>query len=469
MNYKKTKSYAFIALYLMGLERYILEKDFFEDYTYSGGLTALESIEDARILRYASRIRQKIYRNYQKYRSTADFEAEAREHLQKEIEFLKERGIDLGKEFRSTSTIVPVVNKLTEVINEKLPGVLKRLNFPYPEVVKSVFYMYEVTDKTLDKYVYNMQGSRSKFPYMMFITRYSRLSTHLPLLFLDDRKFIIGCHHLAGVEYNPTELNIPTFDWESIGVDEPVQVPIEGSSVFYVDCDNVSYFTFVALLESLKNQAKPNDKYIINLYIDEDTSLLWKMTSHLEHPLFTFNLIEVDRVKDTKSVVDMVIASHITRDSMGENALPCVIVSSDSDYIGLVLAGIPLGGVFYELNSVNQEYITQLKLHKIKHFNIGSLASDKFKQEHENAIIRQMILDYLPTIPMVDWTVDNIKQFVLDRQTDIIEYEIELIEHNVVYQVQQVLQNIEVTLKGGKPEITLKEELVEEEENKLVS
>lgn len=456
MDYKGTKSYSFIALYLMGLERHVLERDFFEDYTYSGGLTTLDNIEDARIIRYSARIRQKIYRNYSQYRSASDFEEVAVKFFDSEVKYLKERGIDLGQAFRSTFSIISVVNKLTEVINQRVPKVLKLLKFPYPEQVESIFYMFDVTDKSLDKYIKTMQPQRSKFPYMLFITRNTRLGTYISHFFQNDKTFIIGCHHLADVPYDLNALEIPVYDWNLLA-DEKVVLPVNQSTHFYVDCDNVSYFTFIGLLECLKASSKVTDKHIFNLYIDETTSPLWKMTSHIEHPLFQFNIIEVDRVKYTKSVVDVVIVAHIAQNSMIESALPPIILSSDSDYIGLIQAGIPIDGVFYELSSVNTEYVHQLKRQKVKHFNIGSLASDKFKQQHENIIIRQMVLEYLPTIPMVEWTLDNIVEYILNRQTDIIEYEIQLTQHNVVYQVTQMLEAIEIKLVDGKPTIVLPE------------
>lgn len=457
MEFKGTKSYSFMTLYLMGLERHILEKDFIEDYSYSGGLTALDALEDARIIRYASRIRQKIYRNYSQYRSITDFEVEGKAYYEAEMVYLKERGIDLGKVFRGDFSVVSVINHLTKVISTRLPKVLKTLKFPHADIVENVFYMYDVTDKSLDKFIKTMQGVRSKFPYMLFITRHTRLGTYLPHFFQNDKTFFIGCYNLADENYSLESLSIPVFDWNCLGSEDMVKLPVDKNTHFYVDCDNISYFTFIGLLESLKATAKVTDKHVFSLYIDETTSALWKMTSHIEHPLFQFNLIKVDRVKYSKSVVDIVMVAHIARNSVKEDGLPAVIISSDSDYIGLIQADIPLDGVFYEVANVNHEYVNQLKRQKVKHFNIGSLASDKFKQEHENVIIRQMVLEYLPSIPMVDWTVDNIVTYLTHRQAEIIEYEIDLIEHNVIYQVTQILGSIELSFVDGKPTISLKE------------
>lgn len=469
MDFKGTKSYSFMALYLMGLERHILEKDFIEDYSYSGGLTSLDAIEDALIIRYASRIRQKIYRNYSQYRGITDFEEEAKEYYESELIFLKERGIDLGQVFRSDLSVVSVINELNSVITKRLPKVLETLKFPYADIVANAFYMYDVTDKSLDKYIKTMQTYRAKFPYMLFITRHTRLKTYLSHFFQNDKTFFIGCFNLADEKYTLENLEVPVFNWSCLGSEDIVKLPVDKSTHFYVDCDNVSYFKFIGMLESLKTTAKVTDKHIFNLYIDETTSALWKMTSHIEHPLFQFNIIEVDRVKYTKSVVDIVMVAHIARNSMIEDSLPSVIISSDSDYIGLIQADIPLDGVFYEVGNVNHEYVNQLKRQKVKHFNIGSLASEKFKQAHENVIIRQMVMEFLPSVPMVDWTIDNIVNHLVNRQADIMEYEIELIEHNVIYQVTKILANIELKLDDGTPTIVLKEcEETEETSKEMV-
>lgn len=457
MDFRGAKTYSFMALYLMGLERHILEKDYIEDYSYSGGLTTLDSIEDAHIVRCASRIRQKVYRNYSQYRAVTDFEETASEYFNEELIYLKEKGLDLGQAFRSTYSIISVINRLTEIIATRISKVLKQLKFPYPDVVEHLFYMFNVTDKSLDKYIKAMQANRAKYPYMMYITRNSRLGTYLPHLFQNDKTFIIGCFNLAEESYELDTLDIPFFEWSCLGVEDVAKLPIDTSTHFYVDCDNVSYFTFLALLESLKSTAKATDMHVFNLYIDETTSGLWRMTSHLEHPLFYFNIIEVERVKYTKSVVDIVMVAHIAQNSVKNEDIPAVIVSSDSDYIGLIQAGVQLDGVFYENINVNHEYVTQLKRQKVKNFNIGSLASDKFKQEHENVIIRQMVLEYLPSIPMVEWTTENITNHLSQREAEIMEYEVELIEHNVKYQVDSILESLEIVMVNGKPTITLKE------------
>lgn len=466
MDFKGTKSYSFMALYLMGLERHVLEKDFFEDYSYSGGLTSLEAIEDARIIRYASRIRQKIYRNYSQYRSIEDFEKEADTYYGSELNYLKERGMDLGKTFRNDFSVVSVLNELNAIISKRLSGVLKTLKFPHADIVENAFYMYEVTEKSLDNYIKTMQPFRQKFPYLLFITRHKRLGTYLSHFFQNDKTFFIGCYNLADMNYSIEKLSIPVFDWSCLGSEDIAKLPVAKNTHFYVDCDNISYFTFIGMLESLKTTAKVTDKHIFNLYLDETTSALWKMTSHIEHPLFQFNIIKVDRVKYTKSVVDIVMVAHIAQNSMIADSLPSVIISSDSDYIGLIQAGIHLDGVFYELENVNHEYLNQLKRQKVKNFNIGSLATEKFKQAHENVIIRQMVLEYLPSIPMVDWTLDNIVNHLVNRQADIMEYEIELIEHNVVYQVTKMLENLELKLFEGKPTILIKESEEVEETSK---
>lgn len=457
MEPRYNKSYSFITLYLMGLERHVLEKEFFEDYTYSCGLTSLESVKDAKLIRYASRIRQKVYRNYDQHRSATDFVQLAEEYFKTEFDYLKEQGVDLGQSFRESNSIVSVVNALTHVISTKLPEVLYELNFPHIECVESAFYMFHVTDKSLDKYVKTMQPYRLKFPYKLFITRHQRLKTYLSSFFGSDKIFFIGCHNLSEMQYNETIMQYTNFEWNSISKDELPKLPIHGSSHFYVDCDNVGYFTFIGLLESLKQTSKPYDKHIFNLYVDDATSPLWKVTSHLEHPLFQFDIIEVERVKAMKSVVDIVMVSHISQNSMKEDSLPPIVVSSDSDYIGLLHAGVTLGGVLYEARNTNNDYITQLKKQRVNHFNIGSLSNEKFRQLHENNIIRQIVLDTLPLIPMVDWTVEHLTDVVLSKQAGLMDFEMGLLEHNVVYQVNNLLPEINVVFVNGAMKVTIKE------------
>lgn len=460
-TYKGSKSYAFMALYLMGIEKHVLEKDFMEDYAYSGALTILDDVKDAKIIRYASRIRQKIYRNYAQYRSvrnSLEFDELVARFFSDEYVYLKEHGIDLGKSFRSDMTIVPVINTITTEISKRIKGVLKALKFRYTDLVEQVFYMYDVTDVTLDKYIKSAKSHQSKFPYMLFITRFGRLGTYLSFLFQNDKNFVLGCHKLSDKSYLMSNLDLTPFDWSSLEAEVTVRLPITRSSQFYVDCDNVNYFSFIGLLEALKLTSKPTDKHTFNLYIDEVANKLWSVTTHLEHPLFDIKIVEVDRVKDQKSLVDIVMVAHIAQNSTLSNALDQVIVSSDSDFLGVIKAGVQVATVLYEQESVNTTYLGNLKQNRVTAFNIGSLATPEFIQKHENRIITQFLLEYLNTAPVTDWTVEKLTKYMLSGGEDITNFDMNLVPHNIEYLAKKVLSNVEVIFKDGKCSIELKEE-----------
>lgn len=460
-SYKGSKSYAFMALYLMGIEKHILEKDFMEDYAYSGALTILDDVKDAKIIRYASRIRQKIFRNYAQYRSVRnglEFNELVGRFFNDEYTYLKEQGIDLGKSFRSDMTIVPVINTITTEISKRITGVLKALKFRYIDLVEHVFYMYDVTDVTLDKYIKSTKSQQSRFPYMLIITRFGRLGSHLPFLFQNDRNFVLGCHKLADKTYSMSNLDLTPFDWSSLEAEVSVKLPITRSSHFYVDCDNVNYFSFIGLLEALKLQSKPTDRHTFNLYVDEVTNKLWTITSHIEHPLFDIKIVDVDRVKDQKSLVDIVMVAHIAQNSTLSNALDQVIVSSDSDFLGVIKAGVQVATVLYEQESVNTTYLGNLKQNRVTAFNIGSLATSEFIQKHENRIITQFLLEHLNTAPVTEWTVEKLVNYMLSGCEDITDFDMNLIPHNIEYLAKKVLNNVEVIFKDGKCTIELKEE-----------
>jgi uncharacterized LabA/DUF88 family protein len=104
-------------------------------------------------------------------------------------------------------------------------------------------------------------------------------------------------------------------------------------TVLVVDCENSDVYKLYGALKSL-NQEEIQKIHKIILYDDTHTTNGWDylskfVTIPVEH-------IEVDRVTDRKSLVDIRVTAGICREFYRDDVSSFILLSSDSDYWGLI-------------------------------------------------------------------------------------------------------------------------------------
>jgi hypothetical protein len=447
VNVDVQKSYAFITAYLLGVERRILEKDFVEDYAYSEALEKFKKITNAELLRSLSRVKQSIIRNYSIYRNVEDFSSASKGFLDDDKLVLNSNNIDLDKEFRVNLDITDVLNLVSKRINILLLDVLKEFNMPHSKQVASLFYLYDVDKKTLAKLINGIKDNWTKFPKNVIVLKGSRLSQQLPLILETDENMFIGGYNILGEKY--VKADYIAYAWSSIVFAAALpRLPIAKSSLIYVDCDNTDYFKFLCILEALNVSSNKGAVHHIKLFIDTQTSPLWRLSPKLLKGCFTFELIEVSRIKNTKSVVDIVIAAHITRDSAVVGHKPQGIVSSDSDFFGLLEYGIKLF-VLYDGKSTRQDYLLYLKRKQVVNFDINNLDSNDTRFTFKQSIINHLCLTHLASLPMEKWTTTDLAEFVLSGFDKSIGYgmTLQLLEAKDV--AGRILRNLKMEKNGA--------------------
>lgn len=443
------KSYAFITAYLLGVERRILEREYIEDYVFSEGLDKFKNIKNAELIRALSKIKQSIIRNYSVYKDCEDFSTSSKGFLDKEMDILKENNIDLHHVFRLSLDIADVLNAISKHINNLLPEVFDYVKMPYADKVASLFYLYELNKKSLNKLVNSIKGSWSKFPHGIVIVKGSKVSNQLPYVLDNDRNLYEGCHNLVGEDYVETG-QLPIFAWGTIKSREVEQLlPITKSSTIYVDCDNTDYFKFLSVLECLNRSTEKGHSHHIKLYMDDMTSPLWKLSEKLLKGCFTFEFIEVNRIKDNKSVVDIVMASHITRDSINNPDRLQGIISSDSDFFGLIETGLNLF-IFYDGVCTNQEYVSYLKRKKLTTFDISTIDTNDTRFEFKQTVISYLCLSCLANLPMNKWSVNDLAEYVTNGFDKDICYGMSLHVVESLDVAKKVLSNLEIKVNGSK-------------------
>ncbi len=104
-------------------------------------------------------------------------------------------------------------------------------------------------------------------------------------------------------------------------------------TVMTVDCENSNPYKLCSVLRSLKADEAEKIKKII-LYDDIHTTSAWKLLDKfinipIEHEL-------VERVVDFKSLVDIRMTAGVCKEYFQNNIRSFIIVSSDSDFFGLI-------------------------------------------------------------------------------------------------------------------------------------
>ena len=100
-----------------------------------------------------------------------------------------------------------------------------------------------------------------------------------------------------------------------------------------VDCENSDVFKLASVLTQLKEQNLRKIKKIV-LFDDVNTTPVWKYLQTITGIPVEYVLVE--RIKQDKSLVDMKICAEITKERYKNNINSFILVSSDSDYWGLI-------------------------------------------------------------------------------------------------------------------------------------
>ncbi len=147
----------------------------------------------------------------------------------------------------------------------------------------------------------------------------------------NDRKFVTLLYrwnkdefqHLSYVTdvSERTKANIYTFIEES------------KKCVFIVDCENSDPYNLCAAINNLEPERLNKIEKII-LYDDIHAASAWELlSSYVNIPV---EYIMIERLKDNKSLADIKVAARTCKEFYNNNADSFILVSSDSDYWGLM-------------------------------------------------------------------------------------------------------------------------------------
>lgn len=103
--------------------------------------------------------------------------------------------------------------------------------------------------------------------------------------------------------------------------------------VFIVDCENSDPYNLCAAIRNLDQEKLEKIEKII-LFDDIHAASAWEMLgSYIDIPV---EYVLIERLKDNKSLADVKVAARATKEFYANSVDSFVLVSSDSDYWGLI-------------------------------------------------------------------------------------------------------------------------------------
>lgn len=435
---RKTKGWAFLGAYLLGVDAKVLQNKFYSEFVYSGSLESFKDVENAELLRLLVRIRNKVLLRYnQTYYEevTLDclYEKEGQDDLKDDLYEAEQVGFNVIEVMRRVQSIALLVNELNKEIKYLAPKVLETFNIPYGKEVGVLFMCQNVTTQTLHQLATKLVRDIRKLPLQTPIAKSQKVTTSLRALFNSDYEFFKGAFEIAEKTLTFDEdICVKGLDWGTLATIDKGQksitpkIPTLGKATFYVDCDNVKMEFFLAFIEKFSESKLQNGKYKIKLFVDEVASDIWNEIEHILQIDIPVEVIAVPRIKSQKSVVDVVIAHEVTKDSIMNKAsnknkgtkMTHCIVSSDSDFYGLLTQDMEMG-VFYNSATTSSDYITYLKTNQVVSYDLGQLDLAELNVHYMTRVYAYYILEKFKEVPMGEWgteeTLDSIVEMFVTK------------------------------------------------------
>jgi hypothetical protein len=320
-----------IVAYMIGVPKRIFDNQY--EPPDPKVFARLEKDKNARIIRNLCIIRTAIERNFKyindkmrtEYRSILAMP----EHIpQESLDSLANDGIRFVK--KSSTRLSQHVVELNRVISDRInncKGLFPIwLNWLY---IRDLFVMpnglaEEGTKVASDQYYANLHS----YPYQVYI---NWVPANEGNILYNDKKFVTllyQWHNDSFTEYSKVS-NVSSYVtgniYDFIGESEKL--------VVVVDCENSDPYKFCSTLQNLDREQTAKIACII-LFDDVHTATAWSILDSFTH--IPVERILIERIKQNKSLVDIKLTARACEEHYKNNVDSFIIVSSDSDYWGLI-------------------------------------------------------------------------------------------------------------------------------------
>lgn len=330
--YNNTYTVVSTAAYLIGVPERIFQSEF--ESPRQEVFDRLEKEKSARIIRNLCILRTSIERNFKNINDKMQFEYKGLLSLpeyipQDTLTQLSQDGINIIKSNHKLVYYIIDINRLImDRINNCKDFFPVWLNWQY---LRDIFIMpdgltEEGTRRAADLYYMN----KNLYPYRMYI---NWPPSEQGNILYNDKKFVTLLYQwnhdsfedlskVSDASYR-TKNNIYRFLDES------------ENAVVVVDCENSDPYKLCAVLNHLDQEMLEKITRII-LFDDVHTTDAWAILQQYVSVPIEHNVIE--RIKQNKSLVDIRLTADACKEFYQNKADSFIIVSSDSDYWGLISA-----------------------------------------------------------------------------------------------------------------------------------
>lgn len=377
--------------YMIGVKKNILEQCFGEEYHEL--LQTLYVNKETSIIRYLCKLRTTRMQKFKKTDDEMRFNLKNLNSMdfydQDNIKQLEKWGFEIIKpNYRSEKYMLDLAGLISANIDNCFELFPDWVNWNY---IKDLFVIPQYTKKGVLKSEFNIYMKNIEYyPFQMYI--HWKPEDHGSILYTDGKflGIIYRQHNDIFTDFtkykdahSETKNNIYDF------IDRSYKTAIA------VDCENSDVYKLYSVLKNL-NQDELSKIEKIVLYDDYHTTSGWdwleKFTKiPIEH-------IEVNRVTDQKSLVDIKMTAGVCTDYYENNITSFILVSSDSDYWGLISTLTKAEFlVMYEHSKCGQAIKRALSEHNIYYCSIDDFCSGNI-EELKKAVLFSCLEKYLSEI-----------------------------------------------------------------------
>ena len=321
--------------FLIGTEERLFQEG---DNLRAATFTEMDAVREAKIFRSLNIIRTGIMKNYKEINSIINYELRNLSSMPKYIDiqalkYLSDQGVRIEK---PNTRAVEYIEILTKLINSRITETVNQC-FPVwinHDYLKNIFYVKCSGQKDASSLLQRYASRKVFYPYQMFLNFESKDNGNI---LFNDEKFVQLLYEKNG----DTFTDLSKVSDISSGFKEDFTDFMENAGDIYVlvDCENTDVYKLYSMLEGLKKTCAPDIfKKIrkIELYDDIHTTSAWKLLHRFTD--ITIEHILIERVKEDKSLVDIRLSVGACGAYYKENIRDFILVSSDSDYFGLINA-----------------------------------------------------------------------------------------------------------------------------------
>ena len=330
-----TKELVTQVAYLIGIRNDQLESRYSDECAQT--LQEISSNDDARVIRVLCTIRSTMMQKYELVNSRLRYDLKNIDSMEffnsEDIKWLEKQGIRLIQVNTTADNYIIKINQLIhDNIGKCKPLFPEWVNWSY---VQDLFVIPGCLTGNLDKAVKALWAERNTYmhniplyPFQLYI---HWTPTDCGNFLSTDRKFLTVLYRNHGDEFYDNskvmDANDDTKDSLYDFIDDSESVAI------VVDCENSDVYKLYSVLHNLDSEKLSKIKKII-LYDDYHTTNVWKLLEKLIK--IKVEYIDVERVTDAKSLVDICMTAGVCREFYNDNVNSFILVSSDSDFWGLI-------------------------------------------------------------------------------------------------------------------------------------